>query len=469
MNTRSVVGAMLVGTLLLGACGSSGSSNSSGFSGPGGSNATGTTGSPGTSSPASTSADWLTYHHDPRRSGMDRSSPAAGAVKQDWSRSVDGVVYAEPLVVGDTVVVATENNTVYALDATSGTVKWSRHLANPVDGGSLPCGNIDPSGITSTPVIDPATKTIWVVSFEPPTHHELYGLDLSDGHVRSSRAADAPGADPSVEQGRGALTLVNNTVYVPYGGLYGDCGDYLGWVVGFADAGTGARLSWRVTNAKRAGVWAPPGPTAAGDGSLFVATGNGDSTDADRDSDAVVRLSPTLTELDSFAPQSWARLNDDDLDLGTTSPALLDDGLVLQVGKEGIGYLLRSDDLGGVGGEVFSARVCNSAYGGSAVDGSTVYVSCRDGLHEVTVTGGSKPRFSAVGAGNEQVGPPVLSGGLVWAVTRSGRLEGRDRSTGDRKFNFTLGSLSTSFPTLAASAGRLFVPAGQAVVAFKGV
>jgi outer membrane protein assembly factor BamB len=400
---------------------------------------------------------------------VDRSSPPAGKVSQAWSHPVDAAVYAEPLVIASTVIVATENDTVYALDASTGALKWSKHLGTPVAGSSLPCGNIDPSGITSTPVIDPATQTVWVVTFERPTHHQLYGLDLANGDVRSSRAADAPGSDPSVEQERGALTLANDTVYVPYGGLYGDCGDYLGRVVAFAHAGTGAEMTWKVSNEKRAGVWAPPGPTVASDGSLFVATGNGDSTDAYRDSDAVVRLSPTLTEEDSFAPASWARLNDEDLDLGTTSPALLSDGLVLEVGKEGIGYLLRSDHLGGVGGEVFSAQVCNSAYGGTAVSGSIVFVSCRDGLHKVTVTGAAKPSFTAVGAGNQQVGPPVLAGGLVWSVTRSGHLEGRNEASGDRTYDFDLGTLYTSFPSLAASAGRLFVPAGKAVVAFRGV
>ena len=419
--------------------------------------------------PTAAAAGWTTYHHDPARTGVDVSSPPAGKLAQAWSHPVDGAIYAEPLVLGSVVYVATEQDTVYALDVRDGHERWARHLADPVEGAALPCGNIDPSGITGTPVIDVASRTIDVVAFESPAEHVLFALDLGDGSLVWRRPADPAGADPAVEQQRGALTIAGGRVEVPYGGLYGDCGDYHGWMVGFRTDGRGPVSSFRVPNEREAGIWAPPGATTAPDGSLLVATGNGTSSQAFADSDSVIRLRPTLAATDVFAPTNWAELNEGDLDLGTTSPAVVGAGLVFQVGKQGIGYLLRLDHLGGVGGQLHAGHVCRSAYGGTAVVGSTVYVSCIDGLHAVQVHAGAEPSFSVTRAGSEHVGPPIVSGGVVWTVGVEGTLYGFDRTTGRLRYRFHLGEVATSFPRLAASAGRLFVPAGSSLVCYRGV
>jgi outer membrane protein assembly factor BamB len=419
---------------------------------------------------ASTAADWPAYHHDAARTGVDTSSPAAGELDSAWNRDVDGQVYAEPLVVAGVVYVATEADTVYALDAATGAVRWKRNLGAPVDGSSLPCGNIDPSGITGTPVADRAAGVLWVVAFLAPAHHELFELSLRDGSIRAHTAADAPGADPKVEQERGALSMVHGTVVVPYGGLFGDCGEYHGWLLGFSSTTAARTLAYEVPNQREAGIWAPPGPVITSDGSILAATGNGTSTDAPHGSDSVLRLSATLSLVDSFTPTNWKQLDDGDVDLGTTSPVLLaSDGLVLQVGKAGLGYLLRLDHLGGIGGELHSGTVCGSAFGGSAVIGSTVYLSCRDGLYRVKVTGGAHPTFSVSTTGSKGAGPPIVAGGVIWAVTDDGHLEGFDQISGRQRYRLFLDDLSTSFPTLAASAGRLFVPEGSAIQAFTGV
>ena len=418
--------------------------------------------------PAGT-ARWTTYHHDAARTGVDPSSPAAGKLSQAWERQLDGAVYAEPLVVGSVVYVATEQNSVYALDAKDGRVRWVRHLATPVDGVVLPCGNIDPSGITGTPVIDPGSRTLYVVAFESTVHHELFALDLDDGSVLWERSADPPNDDPSVEQQRGALSLLGDRVVVPYGGLYGDCGDYHGWLVSFPTSGTGPMRSFQVPNERQAGIWAPPGAVTTPDGDLLVATGNGISADAVDGANSVLRLSPELAQLDSFAPKSWAELNEGDLDLGTTSPVVVGSDLVFQIGKEGVGYLLHLDDLGGVGGAVHSDKVCRGAFGGTAVVGSTVYVPCLDGLFAVHVRDGSSPTFTVTRTGKERFGPPVVSGGVIWAVTvDDSHLEGFDLSSGRLRYRFPLGQVYTSFPTLAAVDGRLFVPAGLSIVSYRG-
>jgi outer membrane protein assembly factor BamB len=183
----------------------------------------------------------------------------------------------------------------------------------------------------------------------------------------------------------------------------------------------------------------------------------------------VIHLSPTLSQLDAFAPTNWQDMNDNDQDLGTLSPALIGGNQVLQVGKTGLGYLLTADHLGGVGGQAYQGQVCNSAYGGTAVDGNVVFVSCRDGLHAVTVTGGSSPRFDVTwSATGSRAGSPVVAGGVVWDVNADGHLQGFDEKSGQRRYDFTVGNAGTSFPSLAAANGALYVQGGRTVFAYRG-
>src|SRR5216684_2311392 len=100
--------------------------------------------------------DWPTYQHSADRAGVAAAGSSFSDVQPTWSTGpVDGAVYAEPLYVGGRVLIATENNTVYAFDGASGTGLWQSHLADPVRANQLPCGNIGPTvGITGTPVVD---------------------------------------------------------------------------------------------------------------------------------------------------------------------------------------------------------------------------------------------------------------------------------------------------------------------------
>ena len=348
--------------------------------------------SPAASSPATTSsaADWPTYDRTADRSGVSVSTPAPGPVRPSWTASVDGPVYAQPLVVGAEVIVATENDSVYALSASSGAVLWTRHLAAPVPSG-LPCGNISPSGITGTPVADPATGQLWLVTFtaQPAYQHTLWDLDLATGRTVWQRSIDVSGSDPQAQQQRGALTLLGSRVYVPLGGLYGDCSDYKGRVVGAPVAGSGPLVSFTTANQRQAGIWAPAGESVR-DGSLYVATGNGMPYDQIDDSDSVLRLGPGLAVQDRFTPANFVALSSDDQDLGSTAPALLPDGLVFQIGKQGIGYVLDGSRLGGTGGELASADLCEGGFGGDAVDGSTVVFSCYTSLRAIEVTAAAR-------------------------------------------------------------------------------
>src|SRR5256885_292076 len=109
-------------------------------------------------------ADWTTYHRDGLRSGYAPGTPALGTLRAAWTARLDGAVYGQPLVVRGKVVAATENDTVYALAPDTGRVLWHRHLGTPQPRSGLGCGNIDPLGITGTPVYDPSTGLVFAVA-----------------------------------------------------------------------------------------------------------------------------------------------------------------------------------------------------------------------------------------------------------------------------------------------------------------
>jgi len=432
-----------------------------------------TSSAPASAPAAGQAADWPTYDRTAGRSGVSVSSPAPGTVRRSWTAAVDGAVYAQPLVVGSEVIVATENDTVYALNASTGAVRWSRHLATPVPSG-LPCGNVLPSGITGTPVADPATGVMWVVTFtsQPTYRHTLWELNLATGRTVWQRPVDLAGSDPKAQQERGALVLLGTRVYVPFGGLYGDCSDYKGRVVGAPVSGSGPLVSFTTANQRQAGIWAPAGE-AVRDGSLYVATGNGMPYDQVDDSDSVLRLSPDLTVEGLFTPANFETLSADDQDLGSTAPALLPGNLIFQVGKQGVGYVLDGTRLGGTGGELTSSDVCEGGFGGDAVDGGTVVFSCYNSLHAIQVTpgsGGAAPslrvRWSVT---HISPGPPVIAGGVVWDVSRTGTLSGYRLSDGGSVFSAPTARVVTDFPSLSASGSRLLVPEGDEVVSYLGI
>jgi outer membrane protein assembly factor BamB len=364
--------------------------------------------------------------------------------------------------------VATENNTVYAFDAATGGQRWVRHLAAPVPGSALPCGNIDPSGITGTPVVDPVRRVVWVVSFSLPARHTLWGLAMATGTVVSSRNVDPPGANARAQQQRGALLLDGSTIYVPYGGLFGDCSVYHGWLVGMSAANptSPVRLTYETPTARSA-IWAPPGPVVDAAGSIYVATGNGLPVDVAGQSDSVLRLSPSLAVQSTFTPANFARLSATDRDLGSTSPALLPNGLVFQIGKEGVGYLLHATDLGGVGGEAASRRICAGGFGGTAVDGGLIFISCFDGLYAARVSAGPSLQI-AWSVTSLRPGPPIVAGGLVWVIDRGGALVGFSESAGHELYRHSL-TVAGSFPSPAAGGGRLYAPDGERVAVFRGI
>jgi outer membrane protein assembly factor BamB len=221
------------------------------------------------------------------------------------------------------------------------------------------------------------------------------------------------------------------------------------------------------TPTARSAIWAPPGPVVDGAGSIYVATGNGLPFDVAGQSDSVLRLSAALAVQSTFTPRNFASLSATDRDLGSTSPTLLPGGLVFQIGKEGIGYVLHAADLGGLGGAAASARICGGGFGGTAVDGGVVFVSCFKGLYAVRVSAG--PALTVTwSAGTVRPGPPIVAGGVVWVIDKAGALVGFSESAGKKVYDHAL-DVAGSFPSPAAADGRLFAPDGDRVSAFGGV
>ena len=415
--------------------------------------------------PITADAPWPAFAGSAARFGVGFSTPSLDSPKQAWTASLDALQYAQPLLAAGRVFAATENDTVYAFDAATGNLAWSQHLGTPMHGGQLPCGDIDPSGITSTPVIDPETATLYAVGFVQPGRHVLWALNLADGSIRWQRTIDPPALSPLVHQQRSALSLSRGRVYVPFGGLYGDCGNYRGWVVAAAADGGGDLLSYKVKSGREGGIWAPGGAVVDPSGNLFVAVGNAEGSGFNY-GNSVIRLTPELTEVDYWAPSNWQGLNDSDTDVGSITPALLMDGLVFQAGKAGIGYLINGSRLGGVGTEVFSLRVCDGLdYGAVAYQPPFLYVPCR-GIGVTALRLGAN-RFDiawkAGGGGNT----PVLAGGWLWTIGRSSLVQVA-LDTGAVHSRIPLPG-AAAFATPSAGYGRLYVPAGTTLLALGPV
>ncbi len=412
-------------------------------------------------------ADWPTYHAGQGRLGAVSRAPSLSHFGRRWSAPVDGSIYAEPLVAGGRVIAATENDSLYAFDARTGRRLWRAALGTPVPGGALPCGDIDPSGITGTPVVDSRSNTVYAVVFDRPARHMLVAVNLTDGSVRWQRPIDPPGADPRVQQERGALSLSRGRVYVPYGGLDGDCGDYHGWVVGAPAGGPSAKLvSYRVPAHREAGIWAPSGAAVDRRGNLFVATGNGDSSGFDF-GNSVIRLSPALRRTGFFSPRDNGSNNASDTDLGSTGPLLLPGGRVFEIGKDGVGYLLRARRLGGIGHQLSATKLCSGgAYSSSAYARGFVYVACTDGVVAARVTRrGLRPAWRGPGF---RAGGPIVAGAQVWALDLDGgSLYGLDRHTGRVRAHVSVGGVA-QFATPAAGDGEIFAGAGSRLEAFGG-
>ena len=210
-------------------------------------------------------------------------------------------------------------------------------------------------------------------------------------------------------------------------------------------------------------------PIVDSGGNIWVATGNGSNTSGSSPdySDSVIELSSTLQPLQFFAPSTWATDNASDFDLGSSSPALLPDGLVFQVGKSQTAYVLNQSALGGVGGQLTEVgSFCGTTVdGGDAFVGQVVYVPCMNGVMAVQVQP-SPPSLVVQWTSSAAPGPPIVADGLVWTINRSGRLYGLNPLTGSATVQFKIGAVANHFPTPSVGDGLLLAASANRVHAF---
>ncbi len=452
----------------------------------------------GSAAPSTNTAatGWTTYHHDNSRNGLDpgaQAFPPNGPASQHWSTSLDGAVYAEPLALSGRVYAATENNSIYALDEITGTALWRWHqlAPQPDPASAVGCGNINPVGITGTPVIDPAAQVIYAVGLVAAsgggTKYQLFAVSLGTGTLLSGYPRDIGQPNPIYQIQRAALGLAPNglTVYVAFGGWSGDCTPYHPIVVGVpvgANLGQGQLLyePQNTSTQNGGGIWEASGMSIDASGNLYVETGNGfyntstpcDNTKWDH-GDSVLKLSPTLAELSSFAPFNWCALNLADADLGSVGPLLLQNGEVLASGKSGDGWLLNGANLGGVGigGELYSNHIDScpnggAVFGGMAYAAPYVYVPC-DGTGLIALNVDTVNKNFTVAWKTTAFTPtaPIVAGGVVWTMSANALL-GYDAVTGAPRFNAPI-LAHTRFATPTEDNGWLLVPQQTSVAGFS--
>jgi hypothetical protein len=479
--------------------------------------------------PPDAAASVLQHHKNPSRDGLyvdDAFSAAAFStlhLDTGFAGPVTGAILAQPLYVEagphgqEAFLVATEANHVVALDS-AGRPIWDRTYGTPVT-GNLPCGNINPLGITGTPIVDLADRTLYFDAMTTPDgysatmRHLVYAVSLDDGSVRPGWPADitvlVPGFDARLQNQRGALQLAGGTLYVPFGGHSGDCDPpYHGWVIGLPVEAPTQATYWR-TAAPKGGIWTPGGLSTDGR-SVFVATGNTVDAGVWAGGEAVLRLGPGTTfsgqPADYFYPANWQDLDTLDFDLGGSNPVLFDmpsapvPHLLAVFAKDGNLYLLNRDDLGGPGGALsathlvdgkmnaapavfttprgtfvaFHVRNGSSPHGCPADDAGNVAAG---NLGVAQILPGSPPSATLVWcAPQQQLGAPIVttpdgvSGFVVW--TANDRLYAFDGETGAALFDGGGASDGLAEPmhyfnTPIAAKGRIVLAGGEQLYVFR--
>lgn len=378
------------------AAGTSGSSGSQAQS-TGGSSGTegGGSGAAGEAAPTlDTSASVLERNKHPSRDGhfvqpmLTKANVAKLATDAEFKANFNGNMWASPLYMENgpdgkgAFFAVTTSNDVFALDEVNGATVWTYNLGDSPTANGVPCGNIHPLGILSTPVIDADARTIFVagaIGTGSIARHEVHAISVDDGKARPSWPLDVStlsyeqlSFNAPAQNQRSALSLVNGVVYVAYGGHIGDCGDYHGWVVGVDSKDPSKHGTW-ATLGRGEAIWAAGGMASDGN-AIFAVTGNsttGVSSRASSDSEEVVRLTGLASferkDADLFYPSSWRQMDSVDADFGASSPLFLriagaqPENYVLAIAKDGHMYLLDSTNLGGMAGQVVDFSVSNGS------------------------------------------------------------------------------------------------------------
>lgn len=444
------------------------------------------------------------------------------------SAGANGVAYAAPLFIdnggtGDLVIVALESNDVIAYDAQSGAVKWHTGpsvLGQTAPGSAFACGDIDPSGITGTPAVDLGLRALFVQTdfvTSGAAHHAIHSLSIDDGSERPGWPIDLdaviPGFNDRQQGERGALLILGDKVYIPFGGRAGDCTPYRGYVVGLPLSNpTAASAVVFATKASdgngggaAGGIWAPEGLSSDGTSIIFD-TGNAQGTYPTdwtmSYTEGVFRLPPSLAfdPTDTtrwFAPSNFHDLDVNDIDISGSGVLLVDAAgvtpspLLAVLGKDAKLYLLDAANLGGMttsglysatvaGGEIINSPASYTTAMGTYV---TFKAKCPAGgqptLNAVRLAAG--PTMGAAWCANVPGGgSPIVTttgGGqntVVWFVSTEGegitpdyKLHGFDGDTGTALVATEAMTSVRRFVSPMAAKGRIYVAADDKLYAFE--
>jgi hypothetical protein len=330
------------------------------------------------------SPDEPTASQNNLRDGWDQNEPTltqaavqGGQFGQIFKTGVDGQVYAQPLIIGNMLIVATENDWVYGINATTGAIVWKTSLGTPYNITS--CKDLQPNiGVTSTPVYDPNTGSVYVMAMVKESSFEfhLFGLDVNTGAVTlKQRIAGSPTNDSHIsfdavpqDQRTGLLLMSNGWVYAAFAS-HCDHKPYAGYVAGVNVEQRPIQSTLWTDEAgvadDQAGIWQSGGGLMSdGSGRIFFTSGNGISPpDGNGNNppgqlaESVVMLQPqsdgSLQAQDFFSPSDAPILDKGDKDFGAGGPVGLPFGtttypdVMVQAGKKGFLYLLNRDDLTG--------------------------------------------------------------------------------------------------------------------------
>jgi hypothetical protein len=481
----------------------------------------------------------LTYHNDLARTGQNLNetllTPArvgSGQFGQVFSYPVDGQVYAQPLYLPGVIVpgkgihnvvyIATEHDSVYAFDADNnlGAPLWHISFLNPSAGVTtasatdVQCGSITPEiGITGTPIIDPASGTLYVVAMTEQASgggyaHRLHALDVATGAEKPGSPvaiqASVPGTgdgnttvqfQPWLYKERAGLLLLNGVVYTAWSSEC-DRGNYHGWIIGYDAATLQQTAAYTDTPNWNAGSFWQGGaaPAADANGNIYVVSANGtfDANLGGSDlGESVLKLSTgaNLAVADYFTPYNADALSDQDLDLGSSGALLLPDGsgsaahphLLVTGSKSGAVYLLDRDKLGhfqanrndqivqsltSAIGPVFGipAYFNNTVYFSAAHDQVKAF-SLQNGLLSALPVSASSTTFSELGT-VPSISANGARDGILWTIDPGGQLHAFDAADlGAQLFQGSVESyVKFSTPTIAN--GKVYVGTLDSLVVF---
>ena len=468
--------------------------------------------------PAHAQVNVTQYHNHSSRDGLYidsafTQSAAANLVRDlNFDGTIAGDVYAQPLYIeggpnGRAIIIAvTESNNVYALDAIDGSIIWQRNVGDPVSVGDLHCTEFDPMGIIGTPIVNLASRALFFDAMTTPDggatkKHLIFSLNVDTGGTNPGWPVDV-GATASynginfiaaIQLQRPALAIVRNILYVPFGSM-GDCDLYHGWLVGVPINNPASVTAWAASPFIGGAIWGVGGVASDGN-NPFVTTGNTFNTGGNwSGSEAVIRFQsgPIFSgdPRDYWVPTNWLQLDNNDLDLGSSGPLLVDvpgatpSHLVVAMGKDKKAYLVNRDNLGGITDPIDSLQVSDNFIIQAAATYRTdqgTYVAFRGSgstLSTFRITATNPPTITTGwGVNRSGGGSPFVTSTdgtndvIVWVVGAGYdlHLHGYDGDTGAVIYaggDFIAGMHAYSTTGIVAR-GRIYVAGDNKVYAFK--